>query len=111
MEEYSAQDVITQAYENLFDEDGNFLEQREISHLLGYKRWQTGAFHFNEKLIFPEVKENSDSDYEEDESELTPILSEAFYSIRFPNPKGGEGKKNLVLELDYLYRPVRIKME
>jgi hypothetical protein len=121
-ESYDSHDTIKEAYENLFDSEGNYLEKKELNALVGYKKWssQRDIFSFNEKMEFPKIetkKEGEESEEGEEqttnveESEFSPIVLEAHYSIRFPNPRGGDGKKNLVLELDYLYRPVRVRFE
>lgn len=90
------------------------MEQIDLTDLVGTKKWNhtNGQFRFEEKI--EDVKEKrtvqKDGKFEEEEVSF-PVLKEGRYFLEFPNPKGGEGKRKVIVELDRLYRPVSMRFE
>ncbi len=114
LELYDKNEVLISARKSSFSKEGNFQESKEIPDQRGTKKWSLfqNRLRFEEKMeTVSETKAVKKEDgYEEKKKEYA-VLTEARYYMEFPNPKGREGKKKTVVELDRLYRPVRIFFE
>ncbi len=113
-ESHNEQGRVRSAVKSTFDANGNYLTRQNLEERIGAKWWTAleDRMYFYEKL--KDVKERKTEIREGKPVEIeetVPVLTDANYSIRFPNPRGADGKKNFIVELDRFYRPSKVRFE
>lgn len=114
LELYDKNEILKSVRKNVFSREGNYMESLEFPDLKGTKKWSIleNRLRFEEKMeLLTEVKSVKKEDGYAEKKEEHSVLMNARYFMEFPNPKGAEGRRKVIVELDRLYRPSGIAFE